>query len=88
MEAYRIMGKIVEIRGTGKCSYGHREGEVFELKEVGSTLCQWAMAGIFPFFTVLKFGGRFPWSRDPDRIQIACPDPDNVVVFELWREKI
>jgi uncharacterized repeat protein (TIGR04076 family) len=82
------MGKIAEIRGKGTCSYGHQPGEVFELKEVGSNICQWAMAAIFPFFTVLKFGGRFPWSRDPDRIQIACPDPDNVVVFEIWREKI
>lgn len=88
MEEYRILGKIVEIRGTGKCSYGHQVGEVFELKEVGSSICQWAMASIFPFFTVLKFGGRFPWSQDPDCLRVACPDPDNVVVFELRRERI
>ena len=88
MDEYKVRGKIVEIRGTGICSYGHQAGEVFEFSEMGSSICQWAANSIFPFFTALKFGGRFPWSKDPDRIQISCPDPDNVVVFELWREKI
>ncbi|MEW6188079.1 MAG: TIGR04076 family protein [Thermodesulfobacteriota bacterium] len=87
MDEYKIMGKIVEIRGKGVCSYGHQVEEVFEIKERGSTICQWAMTSMFPFFTALKFGGRFPWSQDPDRIRISCPDPDNVVVFELWRER-
>jgi uncharacterized repeat protein (TIGR04076 family) len=85
---FKIFGKVVEIRGKGTCSYGHQVGETFELTEMGSSICQWALNSIFPFFTALKFGGRFPWSDDPDRIRISCPDPDNVVVFEIWREKI
>jgi uncharacterized repeat protein (TIGR04076 family) len=88
MDQYKIMGKIVEIRGKGQCSYGHEVGQVFEFSEMGSPICQWAQNSIFPFFTALKFGGKFPWSEDPDRLQIACPDPDNVVVFELWRERV
>jgi uncharacterized repeat protein (TIGR04076 family) len=88
MDQYKVMGKILEIRGTGICSYGHQVGEVFEFTEMGSSICQWALNSIFPFFTALKFGGRFPWSKDPDRLQVACPDPDNVVVFEIWRERI
>ena len=84
---YHVMGKIIEIRGSGKCSYGHQVGETFEFKEMGSAICQWAQNSIFPFYTVLKFGGKFPWLKDPDRLQVSCPDPANVVVFELWREK-
>ena len=87
MDEFTVMGKIVEIRGKGICSYGHKTGETFELTERGSSICQWALNSIFPFFTVLKFGGKFPWCDDPNRLQVACPDPDNVVVFELWREK-
>jgi uncharacterized repeat protein (TIGR04076 family) len=87
MDQFKIIGKIVEIRGKGKCSYGHKVGQSFDFSEMGSPICQWAQNSIFPFFTVLKFGGKFPWSEDPDRLQIACPDPDNVVVFELWRER-
>ena len=88
MDEYRVMGKIREIRGKGACSYGHQVEEIFEIKEVGSSICQWALTSIFPFYTVLKFGGKFPWVKDHDRLQVACPDPDNVVVFELWREKL
>jgi uncharacterized repeat protein (TIGR04076 family) len=31
------------------------------------------------------FGGSFPWEKDPDVTTVACPDPDNPVVFELRR---
>src|SRR5512139_1947382 len=82
MSSYKVQGKIVEIRGSGTCSYGHRVGETFTFDEMGSAICQWAQNSIFPFYTVLKFGGKFPWLKDPDRLQVACPDPDNVVVFE------
>jgi uncharacterized repeat protein (TIGR04076 family) len=87
MSSYKVQGKIIEIRGSGTCSYGHQVGETFAFGEMGSAICQWAQNSIFPFYTVLKFGGKFPWQRDPDRLQVACPDPDNVVVFELWRER-
>ena len=87
MSDFKVRGRIIEIRGSGKCSYGHTLGQEFEFDEMGSAICQWAQNSIFPFYTVLKFGGKFPWLADPDRLQVACPDPANVVVFELWREK-
>jgi uncharacterized repeat protein (TIGR04076 family) len=31
------------------------------------------------------FGGRLPWSEDPDAVTVACPDAENPVVFELRR---
>ena len=88
MPEIKVLGKIIEIRGKGVCSYGHTVGETFEFSEKGSPICQWAQNSLFPFYTVLKFGGKFPWAEDPDRLQVACPDPNNVVVFELWREPL
>jgi uncharacterized repeat protein (TIGR04076 family) len=31
------------------------------------------------------FGGRLPWSEDPDTAIVACPDAENPLVFELRR---
>ena len=40
---------------------------------------------MFPFLTVLEFGGSLPWEPHPDKAFVACPDPHNIVVFELRR---
>jgi uncharacterized repeat protein (TIGR04076 family) len=82
----RVVARVVEIRGrhgSGKCSYGHKHGEVFEIGEVCPSICAWAFNALFPFATVLRFGGSLPWEKDPGRATVSCPDPDNTVVFEL-----
>ena len=33
----------------------------------------------------LSEGGAFPWEKDKDKATVACPDPENPVVFELRR---
>jgi len=38
-----------------------------------------------PHAEPLEFGGSFPWGDSPDKVRVACPDPDNPVVFELRR---
>lgn len=82
----RVVARIVEVRGRhgpGRCSYGHSQGEVFEVGEVCPSMCTWAFNALFPFATVLRFGGSLPWEKDPKRAMVSCPDPDNTVVFEL-----
>ena len=37
------------------------------------------------FIAVLEFGGALPWEPDSTKAVVACPDPHNVVVFELER---
>jgi len=49
-------------------------------------MCSWAFHTLFPFAEVLQFDGSFPWEKDPKKATVACPDPDNPVVFELRRE--
>jgi uncharacterized repeat protein (TIGR04076 family) len=84
---YRVIAKIIHIDGT--CSMGHKLGEEFIIDDsTPKGMCSWAFYTIFPFYSVLKYGGTFPWEENPDKAIIACPDPQNIVHFELKREKI
>lgn len=77
--------RVVSQRGT--CLCGHKVGDEFVLGDVAPAgLCSWAFNAIFPFASVLQFGGALPWEKDPDRALVACPDPDSPVVFEVRRE--
>lgn len=79
--------KVVKILEKGVCSYGHKTGDVFvvEANEQPFGLCAWAFNSIFPFLTVLRFGGDFPWEEEAGKAVACCPDPHNPVVFELRR---
>jgi len=81
-----IIAKIISQKGT--CETGHKAGDEFI---IGATtpegMCSWAFYTLFPFAEVLRFGGAFPWEKDPDKAIAACPDADNPVVFELRRIK-
>ena len=80
----RIVARIVSRKGS--CSAGHNVGDEFVLGEITPPgLCTWALYTLFPFAQVLQFGGSFPWETDRDKAVVACPDPDNPVVFELRR---
>jgi uncharacterized repeat protein (TIGR04076 family) len=84
---YRVIAKIIRIDGT--CSIGHKPGEEFIIDDLTPKgMCSWAFYTIFPFYSVLKYGGTFSWEKDPDKATVACPDPQNIVHFELRREKI
>lgn len=70
----------------GTCSAGHQTGDQFIMGEkTPPGMCSWAFYTLFPFAEVLQFGGAFPWEENPGRCTVACPDPDNPVVFELKR---
>lgn len=83
-EQYRVVAKVVSQKGT--CAAEHKVGDEFA---VGHTtpagMCLFAFDAVFPFAAVLLFGGSFPWEEDPDKATVACPDPENPVVFELRR---
>lgn len=80
-----ITAKVVSQKGT--CSAGHKVGDTFVIGDrTPAGMCSWAFYTLFPFAEVLQYGGAFPWEKDPDKTTVACPDPDNPVVFELRRE--
>jgi uncharacterized repeat protein (TIGR04076 family) len=84
---HQIIAKVISQKGT--CEAGHKVGDEFIIgQSTPAGMCSWAFQTIFPFAEVLQFGGSFPWEKDPDKATVACPDPDNPVVFELRQESL
>lgn len=88
---YRIVARVHELRhqpGKSPCGL-YKVGEEYDLSkpEEKEKVCRWAYNSMFPFLTALEFGGALPWEPDAERAYVACPDPHNVVVFELRREE-
>lgn len=82
---YKITARIIHIDGI--CSMGHKIGDEFIIDDITpDKMCSWAFHSIFPFYSVLKYNGSFPWEKDPNKAIVACPDPQNIVHFELRRE--
>jgi len=83
-DTYKTIARVISQKGT--CEAGHKAGDEFVVGEkTPDNVCSFAFTSIFPFATVLKFGGSFPWEKDPDKATVACPDAENPVVFELRR---
>ncbi len=80
-----VIAKVVSQKG--HCAAGHKVGEEFLIgQKTTPGLCTWAFYALFPFATVLQFGGSFPWEKDLHKTTVVCPDPANPVVFELRSE--
>jgi len=79
-----VIAKVIS--QTGTCEAQHKAGDEFAIgQKTPPNLCSWAFYSLFPFAQVLQFGGAFPWEQDPSKTTVACPDPENPVVFELRR---
>ncbi len=84
MNTYRIVARVESQEGT--CEAAHREGDEFVIGQLTPPgMCSWAFYTLYPFAQVLEFGGQLPWEPDAGGARVACPDPDNPVVFELRR---
>ena len=83
-KVYKIVGTIKDVKG--RCNAKHKKGDVIELSGHDSGgLCGFFYHDIFPSIITLQFGGTFPWSQDPDTLELECPDRFNVVKIELKR---
>ena len=83
-EFYELTARVIS--KNGHCALGHEVGDVFCIGDkTPAGMCPWAFCALFPFISVLQFGGSFPWEEDRDKTTVACPDPANPVVFELKR---
>ena len=82
-ERYDINVKVISQKGT--CSK-HKVGDKYFIsKTTPEGICLSAFNSFLPAVRTLMFGGTFPWAKDPDTAEIACPDAKNPVVFELRR---
>ena len=83
-EIYDVVAKVVSQKGT--CGANHKVGDQWVIgSKTPEGICLSAFNALFPNLRVLRFGGSFPWSADPDVTTAACPDAQNPVVFELRR---
>jgi len=80
----QIIARVISQKGA--CEASHKVGDEFVIgQKTPPGMCSWAFYTIFPFAEPLQFGASFPWEKDPAKARVACPDPDNPVVFELRR---
>ena len=85
MPWHDIKIEIVEIQGTGKCTAGHKVGDIFSSQEEQRKICASAYHTMYPYIIGLKAGGSFPWEENPDEITLCCADYKNPVVFKITR---
>ncbi|MHA2431287.1 MAG: TIGR04076 family protein [Promethearchaeota archaeon] len=77
------LGKNVEIKVInvkGKCEYNHEPGQKFEHPFFG--ICSYAMHTLWPYIVTKRFDGKIPWEKN-NKLKICCPNPNDLVVFEL-----
>jgi uncharacterized repeat protein (TIGR04076 family) len=72
----------------GNCGAGHKVGDNWIIKNTTPAgICLSAYQVLDHNIDILKYGGKYPWSKDEDSCEIVCPDPANPVVFKLRRIK-
>ena len=84
-EIYDVSIKVISQKGY--CAMGHKVGDEWIIKGYVTPggMCMGAFGAIFPVVGVMAFNGKYPWSKDPDRERVVCPDAENPVVFEVRR---
>jgi len=82
--SYKVSIEVISQQGT--CEAGHKVGDRWVIGEkTPENLCIFAFGSLLPSIMPLMFGASYPWEKDPDMTTVACPDPDNPMVFELRR---
>ena len=70
----------------GKCPLGNTPGKEFIIERTTPAgMCLSAFNSISPAIQVLRYGGSFPWEKNPDEAYMCCPDHLNQTVFKLER---
>ena len=83
-ETFDVEITVVSQKGT--CGAGHKVGDKWIVKDhTPGGICLSVYPHMHSYIDILKYGGTFPWSEDPDVSGAVCPDPQNPVVFELRR---
>ncbi len=83
-DRYDVAVKVVSQKG--ECAQKHKVGEEWVIsRKTPEGICLSAFNCMLPSIRVFMFGGRFPWTADPDVTKVACTDAECPVVFELRR---
>jgi uncharacterized repeat protein (TIGR04076 family) len=83
-KTYDIEVTVISQKGT--CGAGHKVGDRWLIHDTTpGGICLSAYPVMEGSIEVLKYGGSYPWSKEPDISASVCPDPENPVVFQLKR---
>jgi uncharacterized repeat protein (TIGR04076 family) len=78
--------EITVISQKGTCGAGHKAGDKWIVSNhTPGGICLSAYPLMESSIDVLKYGGSFPWSENPDESGAVCPDPQNPVAFKIRR---
>jgi uncharacterized repeat protein (TIGR04076 family) len=82
MDKVKITVKSIK----GCCQAEHCVGQeiIVDNVHLSGYLCPEALHSMWPWVQALRFRGKFPWG-DEDGITIACPDGENLVLFDVRR---
>jgi len=81
----KFIGTVTGAKGT--CHANHKTGQTFELNCYDSGgLCGCFYHDIFPYLSVMQFGGKYPW-WDKDQIEVECPDRYNTVSLKIEKKR-
>lgn len=89
MEGYGFTIEATVKSIKGKCGVGHEVGDkiVFDGLNVRGKICFSALLHLLPIIHGLAWGAEFPWDENKDTSVWSCPDPKNLVTFELKRDR-
>ena len=71
---HKVIARVKSVKGS--CSWGHEVGDTFNVNcHDAAGLCGFLYHDIFPYLTMLQFGGSFPkeWG-DPNMVVMDCMD--------------
>ena len=86
--SYKV--RVTVVKAHPECGAKHKVGDTFEMigvrkEHVKGFMCPTAFATFYPMIYALRYGGEFPWAKDPDSWVGCCPDIDTPVLFEIRR---
>ncbi len=84
---YKIKVTVKQVT-KGECTLEIKAGDSWIIdKTTPAGMCMAAFAALLPVIRTLSAGGEFKWQTDPDVIEMCCPDPEHLVIYEVRRLK-
>ena len=81
---YDVLVSVTSVKH--KCLHGHKVGDKWLVDDnlTPAGICLTAFCNVLPVLRTMRHGGTH-WFGEGDVFYAACPDPYNLVLFELKR---
>ncbi len=84
--ARRYDVKLTLVSQLKRCPAGHKVGDEFIVgRYTPAGMCLGAFASLLPYITTFRYGGSFPWEKNPDAATFCCPDAEVANTFRVER---